>query len=77
MLDWLSQSRVTGVHERRKDDMTWKQFKEYVDKELKEKGIEENTELWYIDISFLGDDDIEKERINVFTDKDCGVAIDK
>ena len=32
--------------------MTWKQFRDYVDGELKEKGIDENTEIQYIDFSW-------------------------
>ena len=31
-------------------NLTWKQFKEEVDKQLLEKGIDENEDLWYIDI---------------------------
>jgi hypothetical protein len=32
--------------------MTWKQFRDYVDSQLKEKGIDENTEIQYIDFSW-------------------------
>jgi hypothetical protein len=32
--------------------MTWKELKEAIDKQLKERGISEDTEIWYIDISF-------------------------
>lgn len=32
--------------------MTWKEFKEELDRELKAQGIDENTEIWYIDVSF-------------------------
>ena len=33
-------------------NLTWKQFKEEVDKQLLEKGIDENEDLWYIDTCF-------------------------
>ncbi len=33
-------------------DMTWKEFKDVVDKVLQEKSIPEDIEIWYIDISF-------------------------
>jgi len=32
--------------------MTWEEFKAMVDKELEAKGIKQDTEIWYIDISF-------------------------
>ena len=32
--------------------LTWKKFKELVDSEMKEKNIDENTPIWYIDISW-------------------------
>lgn len=31
--------------------MTWKEFKEAVDKQLKEKGISEDAEIWWIDVT--------------------------
>ena len=55
--------------------MTWKEFKDAVDKELKENGIDENTEIWYIDISFPNKDDFEKGRLGVVLDDACGIAI--
>lgn len=55
--------------------MTWKQFKEEVDKQLAEKGISEDEEIWYIDISFPQEDDFEKERLSVGLDEHCGIVI--
>lgn len=36
--------------------MTWAEFKALIDKQLAEKGIPEDTKLWYIDISFPSTD---------------------
>ena len=35
--------------------ITWKQFKEHVDKVLLEKEMSEETEIHYIDFSFVDD----------------------
>ena len=32
--------------------MTWKEFKEYIDSEIKRKGITEDAKIEYIDISY-------------------------
>lgn len=32
--------------------MTWREFKDHIDKQLKELGIPEDKVIWYIDISF-------------------------
>jgi hypothetical protein len=29
--------------------LTWNEFKEHIDKQLEENGIDPNTEIWYID----------------------------
>lgn len=34
--------------------MTWKEFKEYVDRKLSEAGRDDGVEIWYIDISYPG-----------------------
>lgn len=34
--------------------MTWKEFKEYVDRELYEAGKDGSIPIWYIDISYPG-----------------------
>jgi hypothetical protein len=47
---------------------TWKEFKELVEKQMKELGLSEDTELNYIDLSFPAD-------IDVFYDKDSGMSI--
>lgn len=41
--------------------MTWKEFKDAVDKQMKEKGIDENTEIDFIDISMPDKDSFKKE----------------
>jgi len=51
--------------------MTWGEFKEAVEK----AGIEDNDEIWYIDISFPTIEDWEKERMGVHKG-DMGVQID-
>ena len=57
-------------------DMTWKQFKDGVDKQMQEKGISEDTEIWYIDFSFPNVDDFEKENMGVFhNNDDFGLSI--
>lgn len=56
--------------------MTWKQFKDAVDKQLSEKGISEDESIWYIDISFPQEGDFEDDRMNVFLDKNSGIAVD-
>lgn len=48
--------------------MTWKQFKEEVDKQLAEKNISEDEEIWYIDIGAFPD------TVSVDSDK-TGLAI--
>jgi len=55
--------------------MTWKEFKDAIDKELKEKGIDESTEIWYIDISFPNKDDFEKGRLEFGLNDLCGITI--
>ncbi len=32
--------------------MSWNDFKKYVDKKLADEGISPNTEIWYIDVSY-------------------------
>ena len=51
--------------------MTWKQFKEQVDKRMEEQGISEDVEIWYIDISAPEQD----EDLNVTLDPSSGLAI--
>lgn len=41
--------------------ITWKQFKEFVDGELKKKNISEEVEVEYIDFSWV--DDVEELRV--------------
>lgn len=52
------------------DQITWKEFKEIIDEQLKEKGISEDTEIWYIDISFP-----RKEDIGAGYEKNLGIYI--
>lgn len=55
--------------------MTWKQFKEAVDRQLSENGISEDEEIWYIDISFPQEDGFEKDRLGVSFDERLGISI--
>ena len=43
--------------------MTWKEFKEKVDKELIELGIDENTDICWIDVVLYGSDEVEVEYV--------------
>lgn len=44
--------------------MTWKEFKEQVDKQLVEKGADESIELQYIDVGFFNRGvDVNVERV--------------
>jgi hypothetical protein len=54
------------------DVLTWKQFKEAVDAELKKKGISEDTEIFYIDTGNCP----EKDELNVWQHTDGSIAID-
>lgn len=51
-----------------KQPETWKEFKELVEKQMKEKGISEDVILWYIDITFPDD-------IDVYFQENRGMAI--
>ncbi len=53
--------------------MTWKEFKKRVDERLKEQGIHEETDIWYIDCGSMLRDDHE-ESPNVSCDE-IGIAI--
>ena len=33
-------------------NLTWNEFKKMIDQQLKEKNIDPNTNIWYIDISY-------------------------
>ena len=57
------------------EQMTWKEFKDAVDKLLAKKGISENEPIWYIDISFLNKKDFEMESLTISLDEHCGIAI--
>ncbi len=47
--------------------MTWKEFKDKVDKQLQEMEIPETTQILWIDIGLVDDVDVERE--------DTGVSI--
>ena len=51
--------------------MAWGEFKEAVEKE----GVEDDDQIWFIDVSFPMPDDFEQGRIGVSRDRDCGIAI--
>ena len=52
-------------------NLTWKQFKEVIDKQMKDKGISEDTEIHYIDISFPQLEGMNE--VEVFYDKELGM----
>jgi hypothetical protein len=58
------------AHEREKGEevMTWKEFKEEVDRQLAAQGKDENIDIWYIDISFPDD-------LTIGTKDPCGMSI--
>ena len=51
--------------------MTWKQFKDFVDKKLVEHGCSEDAKIEYIDISYPG----EYGEISVFAEPGQEIAI--
>jgi hypothetical protein len=51
-----------------KQPETWKEFKELVEKQMKEKGIPEDVKLWYIDLSF-------PDNVDVFMQEGLGMCI--
>ena len=53
------------------ENMTWGKFK----KAVKDAGIKDDDEIWYIDISFPGKGDAEDGCMYIGKDKKCGVAI--
>ena len=54
--------------------MSWKEFKDAVDKILREDNISEDTEIWYIDIHLPFKKDFE-EIFVVSKDDNLGIAI--
>ena len=52
-------------------ELTWKEFKDFVDAELSRQGISEDRPIRYIDISFL----YGTGSITVVDDENCGIAI--
>ena len=50
--------------------MTWKEFKEEVDRQLKEKGVSENEEIFYIDISTP-----DKKQLSAGLNESSGIVI--
>lgn len=55
--------------------MAWKEFKETVDEILAEKDSSEYGEIWYIDISFPGEDAFERGILDVSLDECLGIVI--
>ena len=55
--------------------MTWKEFKAAVDKAMQDAGIDENTEIWFIDISFPAQDAFETGQMTMSVDDTCGMEI--
>lgn len=53
--------------------MTWGEFRDYVEKELREKGVNpDTTEIWYIDVT--GHQGLNRDEIRVVK-SECGVTI--
>lgn len=48
--------------------MTWKEFKETVDNQMRAANITEDAEIWYIDISF-------PDEVSVCVDETSGIYI--
>lgn len=59
--------------------MTWHEFKAHIDSQLKEKGIPQDEEIWYIDFSFPeppGEQKSDYKVPDVYLNKDgLGIAI--
>ena len=55
--------------------MTWNEFKNFVDKELEENEISQDTEIWYIDISFPPKDNEGFDTIIISIDEKLGISI--
>lgn len=55
--------------------MTWKQFKDGVDKSLKEMGLSEDVEIEYMDFSWPEPDDFKQDRLNVYHEERTGISI--
>ncbi len=53
--------------------ITWKEFKDAVDKALKEQGADENMEINYIDFGGATKEDFETGNSGVFVDKEDGL----
>ena len=58
-----------------KPQMTWSEFRDEVDRILREKGISEDIPIWYIDISWPDAGDIKAERMGVFFDSNHGICV--
>jgi hypothetical protein len=54
--------------------VTWREFKEWVDRQLAEKGISEDTPIWFIDLSFPDVERIDIES-SAFVQEGSGLAI--
>ncbi len=52
--------------------MTWKEFKDEIDKKLAEQGLTQDVEISWIDIHMPDNDD----RLGVNGNQDDGIAID-
>jgi hypothetical protein len=52
------------------NNLTWNEFKLLIDKQLAEKGISGDEEIWYIDISYP-----DAERVEVNMDKNSGISV--
>jgi hypothetical protein len=51
-------------------NMTWKQFKDSVERQMEKQDVSEDTEIWYIDISSP-----DLDEVDVGVDPAVGMAI--
>jgi hypothetical protein len=56
-------------------NMTWKEFKDVVEEKLKSIHVKEDTEIWYIDITFPTKEDFTNGRVSVSFNTVSGIAI--
>jgi hypothetical protein len=53
--------------------LTWTEFKASVDRQLAKQNISPDTQIWYIDVSFPGEESHNKVEVSV--DDILGIAI--
>jgi hypothetical protein len=66
---------VTMYQEPNQPVMSWKEFKDSVDKALEEMGINETEGIWFIDVSFPEKEGFAIGRISVTYDDTDGISV--